>query len=247
MSRVSIWKRVGGWLHGSQEPLRHGTVEHVDADGMLVDPDLDDQATALASRPGRKDRQMQAMEEGFSRLVDVLESINDNVVLQRQQSAEMKDHLQVLSESMRALPATDQQAPIKELTEELRSQATRQQEVADVVSRLPDLTQIQLERLAEINRQLETSADADMRIAESFNKLDAAVQDVSGYSSEQADALRDLGSTTQQSNSRLMDMLHRQSRRMFWVVVVTLVLCLLALGAAVAALLLSGALTPPSA
>jgi|GEM_PF-1046247 len=244
MSKVSVWKRVGGWLRRSHEPLREGTVEHVDAEGMLVDPDRDEengQATALANRPIRKDRQMQAMEEGFGRLVDVLESINDNVVLQRQQNTEMKEQLQVLTESMRALPAGEDDGPIKELTEELRGHAVRQQEVADVVSRLPDLTQMQVERLAEITRQLETSADADMRMAEGFSKLDAAVQDVSGYSSEQADALRQLGSASQDSNRRLMDMLSRQSRRMMWVVVVTVVVCVVAIGAAVAALVLTGA------
>ncbi|MBN1844529.1 MAG: hypothetical protein JW810_02520, partial [Sedimentisphaerales bacterium] len=103
MNKIPLWKRVGGWLRRSHEPVGQGKVIHVDAEGLLVDPEGQNQSepTALtAQRSAPADPQLATLEEGFNRLVEVLESINENVVHQREQNSEMHKRLQELSSSL---------------------------------------------------------------------------------------------------------------------------------------------------
>ena len=41
MTKISVWKRVGGWLRRSQETPSQAEVVRLDADGMLTDSQAD--------------------------------------------------------------------------------------------------------------------------------------------------------------------------------------------------------------
>jgi len=189
MTRISVWKRVGGWLRRSHVPPSPGEAGGLDAEGMLMGAEpAEDEAPQRTLTLNKKDRQMAAMEDGFSRLVEVLESINDNVVQQRRQTAEQQERLAGLSDLARTMPeviAASQQAS-KELSEQLRNQSLQNQQLTEVVKVLPGVTQRQVEKLAEISQQLESSAEADLRMAESFNRLDGSMTTVVDHSRAQA-------------------------------------------------------------
>ena len=242
MTKISLWKRVGGWLRRSPEPIRtgQGKVIRVDADGMLVDPESDkntEESTAL-SKPPKNDQPLDSIEEGFGRLVDVLESINDNVIQQRRQSADMTQRLEEMTQSLLALPeSTESQAAIKDLTEEIRNQTLRQQQVAESIKPLPDLSQTQLDKLSEITRQLEASGDTEIQLVESFNRVQQSMQGMESHSTAQTSALRDLGDASTHHSQQLQEMLTRQNRKLIWCFAVLAALLLVAL-AAIAALLL---------
>ena len=215
---------------------------NLDAEGLLVDAEGTEKESSgpnLALRPGgKKDQQLAALEEGFGRLVEVLESINDNVTQQREQATELKTNMERIGEVLVSQSEDGQgQKAIVELTDELRSQAVRQQKVAETVQSLPELTQAQMNKLSEIARQLEASGETEVQMVESFNRFDNSVQGMVNNSNTQTAALREMGMKTEQSQERLQEIVAKQNRRLLWAIVVLAVLSLAAVGAAIFAIL----------
>jgi chromosome segregation ATPase len=243
MANISLWKRVGGWLRRSPETVgpAQGKVIRVDADGMLVNPenDLNPEDSTALSKPAKNEKQtVSSMEEGFNRLVDVLESINDNVVQQRQHSADMTQRLDDLNQSMRALPeSTESQSALKDLTEELRSQSLRQQQVSDSIKPLPDLSQAQVDKLSDITRQLEAAGENEIQLVESFNRVQQSMQGMETHSTAQTSALRDMGAASAHHSQQLQEVLAKQNRKLIWCFAVLAALLVVAI-AAIAVLLL---------
>jgi hypothetical protein len=102
MSKESIWKRMGGWFRRSQQSDSPEDVIHHDAEGILVAPDLGKNERTIGSlltpRKAKEQLRASAMEQGFSQLIGVLESLNDNVVNQQQYIARVQENLKDLPE-----------------------------------------------------------------------------------------------------------------------------------------------------
>jgi hypothetical protein len=106
MSKVSIWKRMGGWFRRSQQTGTMDEVVHHDAEGIVVSPDLEKNERTLGGiltpRKARASQSLSAMEQGFGQLIGVLESLNDNVVNQQRYIARVQENLKDLPEFNRA-------------------------------------------------------------------------------------------------------------------------------------------------
>ncbi|MBN2376798.1 MAG: hypothetical protein JXD22_10370 [Sedimentisphaerales bacterium] len=240
MEKIPLWKRVGSWLGRSQEPMGEGQMVNLDAEGLLVDAEVKEKESSgpnLMVR-GKKDQQLAALEDGFGRLVEVLESINDNVTQQREQATELKSNMERIGEALLSHSENSQdKKAISELTSELRSQAVRQQKVAEVVGSLPELTQAQMNKLSEIARQLEASGETEVQMVESFNRFDNSVQGMVNNSNTQTATLREMSVKTEGSQARLQEVVAKQNRLLLWAILILSVLSLAAVGAAIAALI----------
>lgn len=239
MEKASIWKRVGSWLRRNPEPVGTGPMERVDAEGVLVEGQEEERASeadgaVLGENEGnslttrsRRDPQLAALEDGFGRLVDVLEAINENVVGQREETGQLQEKMGQL---LAKLPdAKEQQAAWQELSGELRSQGQRQHRMAEQVSRLPEMTQQQVGKLGEIAEQLETAGQTQGRMLESFRRFDNSMEGVTNAAGVQTATLREMQTTAQRGQDQLADLLHRQNRRLTWYFVGAVVLSLAAL------------------
>ena len=234
MTDISLWKRVGGWLRRSQSSPEGSEVTPLDAEGMLISPSLEEvrapesERTSALVRPSKKEDQLTAMEEGFGRLVDVLEAINDNVSENRRHSEEFKGYLAELSDSVRAMPdsAARQEEAAKQLNEELRSQAVRQQQLVEMMQNLPDLNEAQVEKLEDIRQQLSAAAEGDARLAESLHRFDEAAQGMLQNSDSQTSAVKDMASGAQKNAQQLQIVLAKQNRRLMWLVMLLLIIVL---------------------
>ena len=243
MEKIPLWKRVGSWLGRSQEPMGEGQVVNLDAEGLLVETSQDNESanSALVASESQNDkpRAVIVMEEGFTRLVDVLESINENVQRQSRQSANMTNQLSEAGNIMRNLPETlqGQSQAVKELAEETKKQIIRQQQIFEVVGSLPELNQEQSDRLGDIAHQLESSVEAEVQMAESFGRFDKTVLSMAGNTEAQTTALSNMGQVLERNDKRLEELLHRQSRRFAWLVVIVLVVTLAAIASLAVVLL----------
>ena len=242
MEKISMWKRVGGWLRRSQGPVGGGKVVRVDAEGMLFEqqdmPD-EEESSVLTTQLNKKHPELAALEHGFGRLVEVLESINENVEVQRSQGAQLKEQMDGLGKWLKTLPEGGQsQAAIKELTEEIRKHALRDQQLVETVGTLPELTQAQIDKLAEITQQLEASGQADEQMAETFKCFDNTVQGVLESSKVQSASLGNMSATMERNEEQLQNILSRQNRRIFWMLSIFAVLSLALIGVAVMLFLL---------
>ena len=96
MSKMSIWKRFGGWLGRSHKTAGAVDVVHVDAEGLLVNPENDE---AMLTKPATATEQkLEVIEEGFNRMVDILGSIDETLSRQREQQEELQQRLGQLCE-----------------------------------------------------------------------------------------------------------------------------------------------------
>ena len=243
MEKISMWKRVGGWLRRSQGPVGGGKVVRVDAEGMLVEQQQDvpdeEESSVLTMRLNKIHPELAALEQGFGRLVEVLESINENVEVQRSQGAQLKEQMDGLGKWFKALPEGGQsQAAIKELTEEMRKHALRDQQLVETVGTLPELTQAQVDKLAEITGQLEASGQADEQMAETFKRFGNTMQGVLESSKVQSASLGNMSTTMERNEEQLQKILSRQNRRIIWIFGIFAVLSLALIGVAVMLFLL---------
>lgn len=235
MGKIPLWQRVGGWLRRSHDKTHpHPDTMDLDSEGMLIDGPADQLHPANnALAPNHKDRQMAAMEEGFSRLVTVLESINDNAVQQRRQGAEIRDLALSLPKALE-----NQQQMVKELTEHMGRQSVWNQQLADAVGALPELTQQQLEKLGEITTELQASGQTGRQMTESFGSLDQSMTRISQDNQSQAASLTEVTQLLAQNDRRLDALLGQQKKRTRWLLAAVLILGIAALAALIAAVLI---------
>jgi hypothetical protein len=197
---------------------------------LLIAPALDEgtdpERVATVTRGSNDDGQVLSMEEGFARLVDVLESINENVSGHRRQDEEVKGYLAELADTVRSVPdaAARQEEAAKELNEELRSQAVRQQQLVELMGNLPDLNEAQVEKLEEIRRQLSDAAEGEMRMADALGRFDDAAAGMSHNSEAQTEAVKEMATAAQANAAQLQVMLAKQNRRLMWVALLGLVI-----------------------
>ena len=250
MTKISLWQRVGGWLRRSQGPIGVTKVVHVDAEGMLVETEQNSQInenTELITEHPRA-AELTSLEKGFNRLVQVLESINHNVEIQRNQGAELKEQMDTMGKWLKSLPEAGlSQAALKELTEEFQKNTLRNQQLMETVGVLPQLTREQVEKLAEITRQLETATQNDERLTDSFQSFDSTVKSVLLSSKQQStsldamtDSLGNMTETLQKNEQRLQEILNQQNRRLILMFGIFAIISLALVGAIVTLILLRG-------
>lgn len=229
MTKISVWKRMGGWFSRSQMPISDEEIVPLDAEGLIVDSTRNDcgaangPGAAIFTRAGKKE-QLVAMEDSFSRLVEVLEGLNDNVVKQREQGKELNEKLDTMLGATAAMPATlDKQAGfVKDICNELRNQSARSEQLAESVSEIPALAKTEIERLGDILQELESSTQSRHEVAGSLKTVNETMEAVSTKTGVQTSALYNVADLLGRSNKRIEEMLVGQRRR-FWLMIAVIV------------------------
>ena len=245
MEKVSLWKRMGGWLRRPQTSRDGLEVVHHDAEGLVVDPledkDANDAHSTLSTRGNKKEVQLATLEGSFNRLVEVLESLNNNVTRQHDQNKDLIDHLAQTSNLMRALPENveAQGRSVQNLAQEIKEHTLRNQQVVEIVKALPDLNRQQVDRLGDIAHQMEDSVESGTRMAESFNRFDGTVQGMLSNSKAQTVSLANMGEMFEKNEQQLHTLIRQQNRRFTWLLIFVLSASVVGLGAVVAFLLLN--------
>ncbi len=243
---MSVWKRMGGWLRGPHNPAGGDEIGNLDAEGMLVDPDENppevqpEPPEPEQSPPspvlfrGKKD-QLAAVEDGFTKLVDVLESMNENVLMHRRQSAGMHSKIESLAESLENLPGgiAEQSQILRGMTDEIKNQSFKHQQLSEIIKDLPESNREQVEQLNCIVNNLESSLENQVRQVESFNKFDVSVNGMLENSRAQAASLSNIGDMLENSQSHLQDMVNKQNKRFGWLLGVTVAMAVAVIGAVV--------------
>jgi len=246
-SKISIWKRFGGWLRGSVTPPAPETdreAPELDDDGLIIEPQPAAESlapappsTSLFSRFSKK-HQVAAVEESFNRLVDMLESINDSVVQQREVSAQLARYVKELPDLSSLIPQAiaDQKDLIKEVTEQVQSQSLHYQELMDILKDMPDLAQSQIDQLRTIAQQMQSSSRSTEKMNGSVQRMEAAMQQTLAVNQAQQQSLNIIEDLFQKSEQRTEQLIKNNNRRFIWIAALILLVTLI-LGSATAAVL----------
>ncbi len=274
MEKISLWKRVGGWLRRSHLPRADDEMLQLDAEGLIADSDGVDidgnnkdnhngdssgndsngddfGITAVAEDAGvdeanhksksavgsaifprhKKEQQLAAMEEGFNRLVTVMESINENMQQQKQETQKLNAHLENLPGLLSRIPdvVESQVQTAQAMAEELKKQSLQQQQLNETIRKLPDLTKSQLDKLSDITAHMESSLENEVHMAETFSRFDGSMQIVADSAQAQATSLAHIGQMLEQNEQKMQQILSRQNKRFMWLAVVVIIASLAAI------------------
>ncbi len=211
-------------------------INSIDAEGVLVDMTADSSDEPITVK--KKLTPLAAVQEGFTRLTEVIREMNENVSQHREQAADLN---RKITSMLDALPENMalQNESITQLTGQLKEQTDLQQECNNILRSLPEDSRQQVENLNRISASLESSLEHQSGQAELFSQFSSSVKSVSEYSQAQAASLANIGNMLEENQKRLQDMIDTQNKRFGKLFATTVILALAALAAVAMALWLA--------
>jgi len=180
-----------------------------------------------AIAPAGKSESLERLQAGFEKLIDQLKGINEHLNKQVAQHEELMGRIDKLPELLESFPASaeNQKKLTEQLIEQLKSTAAKSEQFTDAVERIPTEVARQSDSLADINHQLAAAADADVQMAESFNRFNQSLDRLEQTSSSQSDSIKQMSRTFAAGDRYLKYILSKQRRTFVWVFVIAMGVC----------------------
>jgi len=202
--------------------------------GIIEEPPADEQQTVPSSQvmvkpvqPGGKTESLEKMQAGFDKLIDNLQDIREHLNQQIIQREMLINQINKLPELLESLPAAvkNQEKLTEQLFEQIKTSVAKEQQFIEAVEKIPVETGRQTDALVNINHQLAAAADADVQMAESFNKFNETVNKLNQNITGQADSIMQMNKTFTASDKYLKYLITRQNKRLMWLFIVALGVC----------------------
>jgi len=218
----------GGTESAGQQAEKEVQAEHpqesVSGEGtgeVMVAPSMDSE----------KAEPIEKLQRGFNRLIDRLANINDNLNLQVSQHKELIERLDKMPELVRSFPTiVENQEKIRtQLVEQISSMAASNEQFIESVEKIPEETARQTGILDEIRERLESAADIDSRMSESFRQFNDILGNIDRNTVSHTDSIMQMSKTFATSDRYLKYVMSRQNKRFMWLFVISLSVCVLSI------------------
>ena len=243
MGLKDFWSRTSSWLRAHKLPTPADYQPQVDDDG-LINPDAESTETAAdeqaiqssqlavkTPQPATKPQSLEKLQAGFDRLIEQLQGINEHLNRQITQHEGLMDRMDKLPKLLESFPAVveNQKQLTEQLFEQLKATTLKDQQFVDAVEKIPTETAKQTDALANIDHQLAAAADADVQMAESFNKFNETLDKLNQSTLGQTDGIMQMSKTFATSDRYLKYIISRQNKRFMWIFVIAIGVCVLAI------------------
>ena len=235
LSGTTNWLRSRRYEHaGHCEPV-------LDNDGLLavsLEPQDDFEDTRSAHSPHGPvvvnsvttlDRResVEKLQEGFNRLIDQLEHINDHLNQQLTQHQELMGRVKELPQLLESLPSAveNQKHLTTQLLDQLRTTAAKDQQFVETIGKIPAETARQTDTLTLINHQLEAAADADVQVVENFVKFRDTLDRLNHNTAKNTEGIVQMSKTFAASDRYLKYVVTKLNKRYAWVLAIALSIC----------------------
>ena len=232
MQQVSFWSRVGHWIRPgvstqAQAEPTDATPAAPDvevADGVETEPSTRTQSLAVRRRP-REDALVR-LEDGFSRVVSLCDSLNIHFTLQDERTAQVADSLRRVAGDMSRLATVveNQGEALHAVVGQLQAGNDHNQKVQELFQHVAKLTEAQRQALAVVAQQVDGTRQTDERIAESLGTFQKAITILGEACNESTASLRQLRVQQNVGDEQLARLVERQGRRFVMLFVVTVLL-----------------------
>jgi uncharacterized phage infection (PIP) family protein YhgE len=216
------------------------TAEHPE---KKTDRPVYSQSAMVKSSPdSARNEQLEKLQDGFNRLIGRLENINDHLSKQvehQQQLMERLDKLPQMFESF-APSIKSQQQLTEQMIAELKASAMKNQKFIEAVENIPTETAKQTDALQSIDHQLAAAADCDAQMTQSFSKFRLALDKLDQSTVSQTESIMQMSKTFAASDRYLKFIISRDKKRMFWLLVISLSICVAVILALVGIILYLG-------
>jgi len=166
---------------------------------------------------------LERLQAGFDKLISKLQDINDHLSHQVSQHEELMNRLDKLPELLKTYPAIieNQKLLTEQLIEQLKMTVLKEQQFVETVSKIPSETMKQTNMLISMDHQLAASADADVQMAEGFNKFNQTIDKLNQKTNEQTENIAQMNKTFDASDRYFKQIIIRQNKRFMWLFITT--------------------------
>lgn len=175
----------------------------------------------------KRDQAVEKLQEGYSRVVALVDSIHTHLEEQKDRTDDMRQSLQTLARYMAEQPAQGraQIAALERIERQMESQSQRSRKLDENLSELPRLADAQRETLATVGRHLDRSGDQFDRITGALGEFKDTVKGVG-----------EAASAASSREERLAQLVEEQTKRFTWFAVIAVVVAMISAGVALAAI-----------
>ncbi len=246
MALKEFWSQTGRWMrtHNPLAPVAHRP--EIGDDGLISqNEDSTERAvdgSTRAEAPGNEiavraapqvDRHesIEKLQQGFDKLVDQLQGINEHLSRQASQHEDLMGRIEQLPQLLESFPAVveNQKHITEELLEQLRNAAAKNEQFIDAVDKIPTETAKQTDALVNIDHQLGAAADVDVQRTESFNKFNDSLDKLNQSTISQTDGIIQMSKTFAASDRYLKYIISRQNKRFMWIFIAAISVCVAAI------------------
>jgi ABC-type transporter Mla subunit MlaD len=241
MTLRQILSGTGNWLRFRRYEHAGHCAPVLDSDGLLtmaLEPQEDFEDTSSVRSPRgsvvvnavstlERREPAEKLQEGFNRLIDQLQNINDHLNQQLAQHQELMGRVRQLPQLLESLPSAveNQKQLTGQLLEQLRSTAAKDQQFIDVVGKIPVETARQTDTLTLINHQLAAAADTDVQLADSFVKFKDTLERLNQNTACNTQGVVQMSKTFAASDRYLKYVVTKLNKRYAWVLAIALSIC----------------------
>ncbi|MDD4888750.1 MAG: hypothetical protein PHU85_02375 [Phycisphaerae bacterium] len=236
-NRKGFWRKLSAWL---QPWKRHS---HELTEQMLRQGD----EASGTSRPGaevtwprRRTSQLGRLEEGFDKLVSLVDVIDQHIQKQAERSEQLVSQTRRVADSVAQAHGLQKQRTeaVEEMANQYRTQTRQMQAVAEAVEALPRAIKQQGDQLGQIRDQLEAQLEAQLSTAQGIQQLAGATDVIRTLADEQRRHVQQLQEANQAATLQVAEALDRQNRRFGWLLGLSFTVAVLAAAGAVVAVVL---------
>lgn len=184
-----------------------------------------------AAQPMNKHESLEKLQNGFNKLVEQLQGINEHLDRQVVQQEDLMSRIDNMPKLLETFPTVveNQKQLIEQLLEHLKTTAARNQQFIDAVEKIPTATAKQTDALADIDHQLAAVADTDVQMAESFNSFNGTLDKLNQSTISQTDGIMQMSKTFATSDRYLKYIISRQNKRFMWMFLTAVGVCVSAI------------------
>lgn len=184
--------------------------------------------SALVSKTlSQKQETVEKLQGAFNKLVEKLQSINENLQMQMGQHRELISHLDKMPELVKSFPVMveNQEKIRQQLSEQLSDLAAKSEQFIEAVEKIPAETKEQTDLLEEMNDQFAVVADAEKRMVENFKKFNEIIVRLNQNTISHTDSINLMSKTFAASDRYFKYIISRQGKQFMWLLVVSLGIC----------------------
>ena len=242
MTLKEFWAGTGRWLRVHKPSIGAGNQPEINDDGLISQNDdfaeqAGDVAVPAGDRgnnvvvrtvpPAERQESLQKLQEGFDKLVDQLQGINEHLSRQAIQHEDLMGRIEQFPEMLESFPAVveNQKKLTEQLLEQLKGTAAKNEQFIDAVEKIPTETAKQTDALVNIDHQLSAAADIDVQMTEGLNNFNESLDKLNQSTISQTDGIIQMSKTFAASDRYLKYIISRQNKRFMWIFVAAISIC----------------------
>jgi len=250
MTLKDIWAQTNSWLRSHKIYRPAEPQPDLDEEGLISQEDDSQEPANADARPAEPQsssvvvkavppvdmqpamgrpavESLEKLQEGFDKLVNQLQGINEHLNRQANQHEELMNRIKQLPELLESFPeiVKNQKLVAEQLLEQLRTAGAKNEQFIDAVEKIPSETTKQTDALVDIDHQLAAAADIDVQMTENFNNFYQTLDKLNQSTISQTDGILQMSKTFATSDRYLKYIISKQSKRFMWIFIAAVSVC----------------------